>query len=84
LVTALFNRLGNLGLLLIAAALLFGGLAGAALVHHYETLSVSNVASQQDNNDEKKPATPNQHSHQKRANQGHQTHGQGNDPAETN
>ena len=81
--TALFNRLGNLGLLLIAAALLFGGLAGAALVHHYETLSVSTVAPQQDNN-EQKQAKPNQHRHQKRANQGHQTGGQGSDPAETN
>jgi len=35
-VTALFTRIGNLGLLLIACALLLGGLAGAAVAHHYE------------------------------------------------
>jgi hypothetical protein len=83
-VTALFNRFGNLGLLLIAGALLFGGLAGAAVVHHYETLPASTAASQHDDNDGQKQAKPNQHKHQTHADQGHQTGGQVNEPAETN
>ncbi len=47
LVTDLFNRLGSLGLLLIASALIVGGLAGAAVAHHYETLSTQSAASHQ-------------------------------------
>jgi hypothetical protein len=47
MVTAFFNRLGNLGVLLIASALLLGGLAGAAVVHHYDRLSAQTVASHQ-------------------------------------
>jgi ABC-type nickel/cobalt efflux system permease component RcnA len=46
-VTALFNRLGNLGVLLVASALLVGGLGGAAIAHHFESLSAKTVASQQ-------------------------------------
>jgi hypothetical protein len=46
-VTGFFNRLGNLGVLLISGALLLGGLAGAAVVHHYDKLSAQTVASQQ-------------------------------------
>jgi hypothetical protein len=47
LVTDLFNRLGSLGLLLIAGALIVGGLTGAVVAHHYETLSLQPAASQQ-------------------------------------
>ena len=45
--TELLNRLGSLGVLLIAGALILGGLAGAAVAHHYETLSGVPAASQQ-------------------------------------
>lgn len=45
--TALFNRLGNVGVLLVASALLVGGLGGAAITHHFERLSAQTVASQQ-------------------------------------
>lgn len=45
--TSLFNRLGSLGVLLIAGALIVGGLAGAAVAHHYERLSIESTASQQ-------------------------------------
>jgi hypothetical protein len=47
LVTAFFDRLGNLGVLLLACALLLGGLAGAAVVHHYDSLTADTVATQQ-------------------------------------
>lgn len=47
LVTDLFNRLGSLGVLLIAGALIVGGLAGAAVAHHYEILSTQSAASHQ-------------------------------------
>jgi cytoskeletal protein RodZ len=46
-VTDLFNRLGSLGVLLIASALIIGGLAGAAVAHHYETLPTQSAASHQ-------------------------------------
>jgi hypothetical protein len=45
LVSAFFERLGNLGILLIASALLAGGLAGAAITHHYEQTSSNPFAS---------------------------------------
>jgi hypothetical protein len=48
-VTVFLNRIGNLGLLLIAGALLLGGLAGAAVVHYYDRLSVEPAAAQQHN-----------------------------------
>jgi hypothetical protein len=48
-VTAFFERLGNAGVLLIAVALLAGGLAGAAITHRYEQTSSSSVASGQHN-----------------------------------
>ena len=47
MVTTFFERLGNLGVLLVAGALLLGGLAGAAVAHHYDRLSADTVASQQ-------------------------------------
>lgn len=49
MVSAFLSRIGNLGLLLIASALLLGGLAGAAVVHHYDRLSAEPAASQQNN-----------------------------------
>jgi hypothetical protein len=49
LVTSFFERLGNLGVLLLAGALLVGGLAGAAVVHHYDRLTSDTVATQQHN-----------------------------------
>jgi hypothetical protein len=48
-VTAFFERLGNLGVLLIAGALLAGGLAGSAITHHYDRTSSNPVASEQKN-----------------------------------
>lgn len=47
--TSFFERLGNLGVLLLATALLAGGLAGAAVVHHYDRLTSDTVATQQHN-----------------------------------
>lgn len=84
MVTALLNRLGNLGLLLIACALLLGGLAGAAVAHHYDNLSADTAAAHQD--DRGKAAAPkpkNQHGNQKHGSQGHQDAGPGNKPAGT-
>jgi len=73
-VTSVVNRLGNLGILLIACALLLGGLAGAAVVHHYDRLSADTIASHQGDdgqgkgpNKHKKP-----HGNQKHPNHGHQ------------
>jgi hypothetical protein len=61
-VTALFQRLGNLGVLLLAGALLFGGLAGAAVVYHYDRLAADTVASQHDKDkSEPKPAKKKPH-----------------------
>jgi hypothetical protein len=50
-VTDLFNRLGSIGVLLIAGALIVGGLTGAAVAHHYEALSTVPAASQQQQGD---------------------------------
>ncbi|MDQ6719372.1 MAG: hypothetical protein M3003_01085 [Candidatus Dormibacteraeota bacterium] len=70
MVTAFFNRLGNLGVLLIASALLLGGLAGAAVVHHYDRLSASTIASQQheDKTDKKQAKPKSRHSKHKQSN----------------
>jgi hypothetical protein len=64
LVTAFFNRLGNLGVLLLAGALLLGGLAGAAVVHHYDTLAADTVASHQ-HHDQGDPKQTKKHKHAK-------------------
>jgi hypothetical protein len=54
-VTTLLNRIGNLGLLLIASALLLGGLAGAAVAHHYDSLSADKVAAHQNDKGQAAP-----------------------------
>jgi hypothetical protein len=80
LVTAFFERLGNLGVLLIAGALLLGGLAGAAVVHHYEGPSADSVASQRQNDKgpgDQKPAKNNGQGKQKHANKQHPPKDQG-------
>jgi hypothetical protein len=87
LVTAFFERLGNLGVLLIAGALLLGGLAGAAIVHHYDGTSSKSVASHQQNDKgpgHQKPAKNNGQGKQKHANKQHPPEHQGApDPSET-
>jgi hypothetical protein len=85
-VTTLLNRIGNLGLLLIASALLLGGLAGAAVAHHYDRLAANTVATHQDDKG-KGPQKPNktkpQHGNQKHPNRGQQGGATGSEPAET-
>jgi hypothetical protein len=77
-VTAFFERLGNLGVLLIAGALLLGGLAGAAVVHHYDRLASDTVASQQHTDKgEQKQTKKNGQGKQKHANQRHKQDDQG-------
>ena len=84
--TTLLNRIGNLGLLLIASALLLGGLAGAAVAHHYDRLAANTVATHQDDQgsgaQKPKKAKP-QRGNQKHPNHGHQGGAAGSDPAET-
>ena len=64
--TSFLQRLGNLGLLLLAGALLLGGLAGGAVVYHYDRLASDTVASQQHRDKgepkpaKKKPRAPKQ------------------------
>ena len=72
--TAFFNRLGNLGVLLIACAFLLGGLAGAAVAHHYERLSADTIRNQQaDTGEDRGNQKPKQsHGNQKHPNKGHQ------------
>ncbi len=82
MISTLVNRVGNVGLLLIASALLLGGLAGAAVAHHYDRLAADTVATQNDNGGGAlKPK--HQHGNQKHANHGHQGGATGSDPAET-
>jgi hypothetical protein len=83
MVTSLLNRLGNLGLLLIACGLLLGGLAGAAVAHRYDTLTTASVAT---HHDVKSKATPKSKPHQvkpKHPNQGHHDGSQGTNSADT-
>jgi ABC-type nickel/cobalt efflux system permease component RcnA len=76
LVTAFFERLGNLGVLLLASALLVGGLAGAAVVHHYDRLTSDTIASQHHNDKkdkaDQKPAKKNKHDKHKPGQKQHQ------------
>jgi ABC-type nickel/cobalt efflux system permease component RcnA len=69
-VTAFFDRLGNLGLLLIASALLVGGLAGAAVTHHYDRLAASKVATQQHKQPAQNQPKKSQHKHGQQHDQG--------------
>jgi len=74
-VTAFFERLGNLGVLLIAGALLLGGLAGGAVVYNYDRTSTSPVASQHEDDkgkDKQKKPKKNGQGKQKKANKHHQ------------
>ncbi len=68
MVTAALDRLGSLGLLLIACALLVGGLAGAAVAHHFDRLATVPVATQQHKapspNKAKKPQPKHDQQHQ--------------------
>jgi hypothetical protein len=85
-VTTLLNRIGNLGLLLIACALLLGGLAGAAVAHHYDRLAANTVATNQDdkgNGAQKPKKAKQQHGNQKHPNHSQQGGATGSDPAET-
>ena len=76
MVTAFFERLGNVGVLLLASALLLGGLAGGAVVHHFERVSVeTNAGQQQDDKEAQKKTGKNGHGKQKHDRQHH-------DPAE--
>jgi hypothetical protein len=69
LVTGFFERLGNLGVLLIAGALLLGGVAGGSVVYHYDrTSSKTSISQQHKDKSEQKKA--------KKKSQGKQQHGQ--------
>jgi hypothetical protein len=77
-VTTFFERLGNLGVLLIAGALLVGGLAGAAVAHHYDRIAADTVSSQQHTDKgEQKQAKKNAKGKQKQSNKQHQQDDQG-------
>jgi uncharacterized low-complexity protein len=92
-VTTLLNRLGSFGLLVVASALLVGGLAGAAVAHHFDRLASTTTASQpgeQGNGSQKsKPQHGNQgHGKNGHGKSGHANNGdpggtQSGDPAET-
>jgi hypothetical protein len=81
LVTNLLNRLGNLGLLLIACALLLGGLAGAAIAHHYTPTSAKSGNTHQDGEGRGLQKPKNQHANQGHGNPGDRDGGPGNSPA---
>ncbi len=71
MVTAIFNRIGNLGVLLIASALLLGGLAGAAVVHHYDRLSANTAPVHQADKGKGAPKAKNHQPKPKHVNNGH-------------
>jgi hypothetical protein len=72
-VSAFLNRIGNLGLLLIAGALLLGGLAGAAVVSHYDRLPAGTAASQENHESgQAQNNQKNQPGNQKRSHKQHQ------------
>jgi len=84
-VTTFLNRIGNLGLLLIACALLLGGLAGAAVAHHYDRLAADTISAPHHDgqgNGAQKPKHPN-NGNQKHPNNGHKGGNAPGDPAET-
>jgi hypothetical protein len=82
-ITTMLNRIGNLGLLLIACALLLGGLAGAAVAHHYDKLSADTIASQHDGKGQGPQKPKHQNNKQKHPNHGHKNGPTGSEPAET-
>jgi hypothetical protein len=83
-VTTLLNRIGNLGLLLIASALLLGGLAGAAVAHHYDSMSADNVATHQNDKGKAAPKPGNQRGNPKHSHRGPQNGRPGsNSPAQS-
>jgi hypothetical protein len=73
-VTTFFERLGNLGVLLIAGAFLLGGMAGAAVAHHYDRLASDSVASQQ--HEDKGDHKQTKKNKQGKQNHGNKQHGQ--------
>lgn len=81
--TTLFNRIGNLSLLLIACALLLGGLAGAAVVHHYDRLSADTAASHQADKGKGAPKPKNHPALPKHGNNDHQKVGPNNPSTES-
>lgn len=83
LVTTFLNRIGNLGLLLIACALLLGGLAGAAVAHHYDRLAADISATQPDGKGNGAQKPKQQHGNQKHPNHGNHGGAPESDPAET-
>lgn len=83
LVTSLLNRLGNVGLLFVACALLLGGLAGAAVAHQFDGRSTNTVAAHQDDSGKGAKKPKNQPGNQKHENRGHQDGGRGSNPAGT-
>jgi hypothetical protein len=68
-------------LLLIACALLLGGLAGAAVTHHFEQLSTQSVASHQSNLPPKPPRNQPQNGTVRHPNKQHAKGGPGAPPA---
>ena len=83
MITTLLNRIGNLGLLLIAAALLLGGLAGATVAHHFDRLAADTASAQHDDRGKGPQKPKHQHGNQKHPNQGHKDGAAGSDLAET-
>jgi hypothetical protein len=84
LVTNLLNRIGNLGLLLIACALLLGGLAGATVAHHYDRVAADTIsAPHQDGKGNGAQKPKHQNGNQKHPNNRHQGGNPTSDPAET-
>src|SRR5437773_11063603 len=74
LVTAFFERLGNAGVLLLAGALLAGGLAGAAVAHHYDRLTANTSVSEprKGKAEQKTPKKKDKHAKQKQGPKQHQ------------
>lgn len=84
MLTTLLNRIGNLGLLLIACALLLGGLAGAAVAHHYDRPAADTISAPHGDgkaNGAQKPK--HQNGNQKPPNNGHQGGNPTSVPAQT-
>ena len=74
-VTNLFHRLGMVGAIVIASALIFGAVAGGVIVHRLDTTSsASSEQAQGDESDQKagQVAKKSQGSKNQRENNGHQ------------